>query len=121
MPIDFTSPHKAVYATDPASKEILFDGALEGHVLVKNLNNALPLSKPKALSIFGYDARAPPALDVPLPTDFFGAFASGYESQLLNRAFFSTGPPPQIAPNGTFFTGGMYSASLVVRTDPCRW
>jgi beta-glucosidase len=79
MPIDFTSPHTAVYARDPASKEFLLDGALEGHVLVKNVNKSLPLNKPKVLSIFGYDARAPSALDVPLPTDRFGAFASGYE------------------------------------------
>jgi beta-glucosidase len=110
MPIDFTSPHEAIFARNPASKEILFDGALEGHVLVKNLNKTLPLNKPKVLSIFGYDAKAPPDLDVPLPTDFFGAFSIGFESQLLYsplQAFVTFEPPPQIAPNGTFFSGGM--------------
>ena len=110
MPIDFTSPHEAVYARNPASKEILLDGALEGHVLVKNSNKTLPLNKPKVLSIFGYDAVAPSALDVPLPTALFGPFSIGYESQLLYsplQAFGTLQPPPQIAPNGTFFTGGM--------------
>jgi len=67
MPTDFTSPHEPVDARNPASTEILLGGALEGHVLVKNLNKSLPLSKPKALSIFGYDAKAPPALNVPFP------------------------------------------------------
>lgn len=41
-------------------------GAVEGHVLVKNVKNALPLSNPAFISLFGYDAPAPPVLN---PTD----------------------------------------------------
>lgn len=32
---------------------------MEGHVLVKNVKNALPLDAPNFLSLFGYDAIAP--------------------------------------------------------------
>lgn len=46
----------SVDARDPAAESILFQGAVEGHVLVKNTKNALPLNKPKSLSVFGYDA-----------------------------------------------------------------
>ena len=41
--------------TTEASK-IIFQAAVEGHVLVKNVNSALPLKRPQTLSIFGYDA-----------------------------------------------------------------
>lgn len=117
MPKDFTSPHVAIDARDPASKQVLLDGAIEGHVLVKNLNKTLPLKKPKVLSIFGYDAKAPPALDVGLPTASLSPFSLGYESQLLYVLSFASeaAPPPQIAPNGTWFTGGKWDTIL-----PCE-
>jgi beta-glucosidase len=56
MPPDLLQPHTYVDAKDPASKSSLLQQAIEGHVLVKNKNNALPLGKPQILSIFGYDA-----------------------------------------------------------------
>jgi len=56
---DVTLPHTIVDAKDPVAKSTLFQGAVEGHVLVKNTNNALPLKSPKLLSIFGYSARSP--------------------------------------------------------------
>ncbi|KAJ5595657.1 hypothetical protein N7450_002115 [Penicillium hetheringtonii] len=40
--------------------------AVEGHVLVKNTNNALPLKSPKLISVFGYDAAPPDFLEVSL-------------------------------------------------------
>ena len=55
MPIDILKPHKLVDARDPKSKAARLQAAIEGHVLVKNVNNALPLVKPKLLSLFGYD------------------------------------------------------------------
>ncbi|ONH68996.1 putative beta-glucosidase M [Cyberlindnera fabianii] len=58
MPYNLLAPHEIVDARDPASKPILFQGAVEGHVLVKNTDNALPLKDPKLVSIFGYDAQA---------------------------------------------------------------
>lgn len=48
---------------DPTSGPTIFQGAVEGQVLVKNSNNALPLSAPRALSTFGYDAGMPPKND----------------------------------------------------------
>jgi beta-glucosidase len=54
---DVTQPHSIVDARDPASISTLFDGAVEGHVLVKNINNFLPLkSNLSLISVFGYDA-----------------------------------------------------------------
>lgn len=64
-------PHEFVDARDPASKDTWLEAAIEGHVLVKNENNALPLQKPKVLSIFGYDAPAP-ALNTPDPPEGLG-------------------------------------------------
>ncbi|KAI0532202.1 glycoside hydrolase superfamily [Xylaria digitata] len=54
---DTTLPHKSIDARDPAYDDVLLQGATEGHVLVKNVNNALPLKKPKMLGIYGYSAR----------------------------------------------------------------
>ena len=103
MPLDFSAPRTPIYARDPASQPILLQGALEGHVLVKNVNKTLPLNKPKLVSIFGYDAPAPAAVD---PGLAFGLYAFGYEPQLEYEGFVSTGPPPAIAPNGTMISGG---------------
>lgn len=110
MPLDYTAPHTPIYARDPASKPILLDGALEGHVLVKNVNNSLPLKSPKLLSIFGYDAIAPPAMDIGGPGDFLAPFSFGYESQLNYNGFVTTGPSPATAPNGTLIVGGKLSS-----------
>jgi beta-glucosidase len=56
MPASLNSPHELVDARDPASESVILQSAIEGHVLVKNEAHALPLRKPKVLSIFGYDA-----------------------------------------------------------------
>jgi beta-glucosidase len=53
MAASMTSPHRLVNAIDPASKSTLLQSAIEGHVLVKNSNNALPLKAPAMLSLFG--------------------------------------------------------------------
>lgn len=104
MPVDLYEPHVPVYARDPSSKEFLLDGALEGHVLVKNIDNALPLKSPRLLSVYGYDAPAPPAMDIGGPNDgLFGTFEFGYESTLLTN--FASTTSPQIAMNGTLVVG----------------
>lgn len=59
MPQNVDAPHQRVIARSPAENPVLMQAAIEGHVLVKNVNNALPLRSPKLLSMFGYDARAP--------------------------------------------------------------
>ncbi|CAG1997642.1 unnamed protein product, partial [Fusarium graminearum] len=50
-------PHEQVEARIPESRPTLLEGAIAGHVLVKNENNTLPFKKnPKMISVFGYDA-----------------------------------------------------------------
>ncbi|KAM3074029.1 hypothetical protein ACMFMG_008644 [Clarireedia jacksonii] len=58
-------PHTPVNGKAPGSKANILQGAIEGHVLVKNANNALPLKEPSLLSIFGYDAPAQATYNVP--------------------------------------------------------
>lgn len=105
MPINYYTPHTPVYARDPSSQTVLLDGALEGHVLVKNVNNALPLKTPKLLSVFGYDAAAPLKFDVGGPTETIAPWTFGAES-LTYIPFIDTEPAPQIAINGTIVSGG---------------
>jgi beta-glucosidase len=83
--------HAIVNARDPASKPIILDGAIEGHVLVKNANASLPLKSPKLLSIFGYDAVAPPGMDIGTPENFFAPFTLGFESELDCTGFVTPG------------------------------
>lgn len=112
MPLDYTAPHTPVYARDPASKTFLLDGAIEGHVLVKNVNNILPLKSPKLLSIFGYDAVAPPDMDIAAPANLLAPFTYGFESQLDFIPFVEPGLGPAIAPNGTLIVGGELFSSV---------
>lgn len=63
MPAVMTDPHPLVQGRDPASKSTLLQGAVEGHVLVKNVNNTLPLKSPTLLSLFGFDALVPSVVD----------------------------------------------------------
>lgn len=41
---------------DPAAESAILQSAVEGQVLVKNINSALPLNKPRTLNLFGFDA-----------------------------------------------------------------
>ncbi|ORY67003.1 glycoside hydrolase family 3 protein [Pseudomassariella vexata] len=59
MPSELSSPHEVVIGTNSSYKRVLFDGAVEGHVLLKNKDNALPLKTPRIVSLFGYSAKAP--------------------------------------------------------------
>ncbi|KAJ5358568.1 uncharacterized protein N7496_010981 [Penicillium cataractarum] len=63
IPTNLQSEHAVVNALTLKSKDTLLKSAIEGHVLVKNENNALPLKKPQMISVFGYDAVAPTSLD----------------------------------------------------------
>ncbi|KAI1485618.1 glycosyl hydrolase family 3 N terminal domain-containing protein [Biscogniauxia mediterranea] len=115
MPVDLNAAHKIIDARNPKSKSVIFDGAVEGHVLVKNANNALPLdsAKIKMISLFGYSAKAPNQMNpAPAPEGMsFAAWSLGVESANLtevNMGFFGdlnmTYSP--IAPNGTLISGG---------------
>lgn len=66
MPSDITAPHQKVIGKSADSKDVLLQGAIEGHVLLKNTDNALPLKAPKLVSVFGYDARGQKSLEVAL-------------------------------------------------------
>jgi beta-glucosidase len=105
-----TAPHTLVNAIDPASKGTVLQAAVEGHVLVKNLNKTLPLKKPMMLSLFGYDGHIPlsnnpgnaslgrwdfglESTNVTI-TDFIGLMISGMSN------------PPRTANMGTLISGG---------------
>ncbi|KAH6667482.1 putative beta-glucosidase [Halenospora varia] len=96
MPLDLFAPHTIVDARNASAKSIILQGAIEGHVLVKNVNNALPLKSPKILSLFGYDAKNP---DVNSPSSGLSSWSLGWESG-------NTLPISQIAANGTIISGG---------------
>lgn len=102
-----STPHQIVDARSPESVPVRLDGAVAGHVLVKNTNNALPLDKPLWLSIYGYDAALPPSKDV----DF--AFSFGTESVAGQGLIGPVGLPvyPPTAIGGTIISGGGSGAS----------
>lgn len=119
MPISFTAPREPVYARDPASKPVLFQGAVESNVLVKNSDNALPLKSPKLISIFGYDAPSPAAQNVPFQNQASigangwiwgttGANVSNYQPVLLAQGGATL---PGISLGGTLITGGKHRVS----------
>jgi beta-glucosidase len=86
-------------ARQKATEATVFQCAVEGHVLVKNLNNALPLKKPKVLSLFGYDAPG-------------GINTSATDSQLYQQGKLNT----QALTNGKPYTGLddlIYSAKVL--------
>ncbi|KAJ5314847.1 uncharacterized protein N7443_001731 [Penicillium atrosanguineum] len=123
IPVSLLEPHHLVDARDPKSKKIILQAAVEGHVLVKNTAGALPLHKPKFLSIFGYDAL-PPSVNT---LDALGAWAVGLSNALAypngsavnngteEAMFLSSADPtfrgPGVALNGTLFSGGGSGAS----------
>lgn len=64
MPKDANVQHQRIIGTSSKSKDVLLQSAIEGHVLVKNTKQALPLQKPRLLSVFGYDAKGPELLEL---------------------------------------------------------
>ncbi len=93
MADDLTGPHQKVIATSPSNRPVLLQGAIEGHVLLKNDNGALPLKSPKLVSLFGYSAKS---FDAYTPGGY--RWNDGGES--------ATSDLMQIAPNGTLISGG---------------
>ncbi|KAJ0119340.1 hypothetical protein J7T55_013578 [Diaporthe amygdali] len=109
IPQNLAEPHTIVDARNSSFKSTLFDGAVEGHVLVKNTKNTLPLNKPRMLSVFGYSATQPGQYNIEPPGGTvwtFGAEAADPLSVLQGFLGNLTYPYDQIAPNGTLFCGG---------------
>ncbi|KAJ5814634.1 hypothetical protein N7474_006411 [Penicillium riverlandense] len=112
MPYNVSEPHNIVNALHRDAKPTLYDGAVEGHVLVKNMNNALPLQSPKLISVFGYDAKAPDQYMPDGQTLIGNPWELGYEpavfqlddafsSSIINEPYYF-----QVAFNGTLSVGG---------------
>ncbi|KAI0526391.1 glycoside hydrolase family 3 protein [Xylaria bambusicola] len=112
---NLTQPHDPVDARIPESRDIVLEGAIAGHVLVKN-NDALPFKKsPVMLSVFGYDATVPATKN----TDIL--FQLGYtSSQEMGQAVLGTEEHfDQAAKGGTIVTGGRAGANgPAYITDP---
>jgi beta-glucosidase len=111
MPVDLSAPHKIVDARDPASKQVVFDGGVEGHVLVKN-TGSLPLKSPKLLSLFGYDAKSPDTYNIGSPSDILPPWTQGFSSANISSVLLDLISIPnnetfsQIAAKGTVISGG---------------
>jgi beta-glucosidase len=112
MPYNLSEPHTFVNALTRDAKPTIYEGAVEGHVLVKNIKNALPLVSPKLISVFGYDAKAP---DMYMPNGLSltsNPYDIGYGPAIfqLADAFSSTVIDEpydyQVAFNGTLSVGG---------------
>lgn len=106
---NLTDPHEAIDAREPESRPTLMEGAIAGHVLVKNQNHALPFKGPlKMISVYGYDATVPATKN----TDTL--FQLGYNSQPeLGQAVLGTEGIrfDQTAKGGTIVTGGRAGAN----------
>jgi beta-glucosidase len=71
-------------------KSLIAEIGAAGTVLVKNINNALPLRNPEFLNIYGYDAQTSPS-----PWSNPSRYGGGYEVNFGWKTF-----------NGTLVTGG---------------
>ncbi|KAF5258060.1 hypothetical protein FOXYS1_11387 [Fusarium oxysporum] len=105
---DVSEPHKVISSISHKSKKTIFQGAVEGVVLVKNFNNTLPLKKPKILSLFGYDAHAPlkntpEGVNTKQSLGFQSVDVTDEEMQGL---FMGIGQLPGAARLGTLVSGG---------------
>ncbi|EGU72256.1 hypothetical protein FOXB_17247 [Fusarium oxysporum f. sp. conglutinans Fo5176] len=101
-------PHEQVEARIPESRPTLLEGAIAGHVLVKNENNTLPFAqKPKMISVFGYDATVAKTKN----TD--NLFQLGYTSSPeMGQAVLGTEEHfDQAAKGGTIVSGGRAAAN----------
>lgn len=132
LAMDPTKPHEYVEARDPASNAVLLQSAIEGHVLVKNVDNALPLRKPRFMSVFGYDAAAQ-GMNTPDPNSFtLWAMGFGGGQYYLNGSLFTNDtlftlfgasfPMSEVGPsinlNGTLISGGGSGAATGVIDAP---
>ncbi|QIX01170.1 hypothetical protein AMS68_006687 [Peltaster fructicola] len=103
-------------ARESAAESNLLQGAIEGHVLVKNTESFLPLSKPAVINLFGYDAvgglNSSGAGDPSFLATVAQKYTNGLEftSAIANSFLYSTDASkhagPEVALNGTLLMGG---------------
>ncbi|KAI0480749.1 glycoside hydrolase family 3 protein [Xylariaceae sp. FL0804] len=104
---NLTEPHEQVDARVPESRRFILEGAIAGHVLVKN-DGSLPFKqKPTMLSVFGYDATVPATKN----TDVL--FQLGYTSspEMADAVPGWEEHFDQAARGGTIVTGGRAGAN----------
>lgn len=102
--------HPIVDAVDHSqtARDVLLQGAIESHVLVKN-TGILPLTEPKLLNLYGYSATA---ANTNNPSAGIGTWSFGASSSSIDAMLCGFGIPGQcpemlaIAPNGTIISGG---------------
>ncbi|RYP39591.1 hypothetical protein DL767_002139 [Monosporascus sp. MG133] len=106
---NLTEPHEAVDARDPKSKPIILEGAIAGHVLVKNENSTLPFKKPpKMISLYGYDATVPATKN----TDILFQLGYNVQPEMAQAVLGTEGVRfDQAAKGGTIVTGGRAAAN----------
>ncbi|CAN8101825.1 unnamed protein product [Discula destructiva] len=99
IPYDLTLPHDRVIGWNASFRDVVYQGAVEGHVLLKNANNTLPLKSPQLLSVFGYSAKTP---------DSYGRTNLGFKVGRYSVAALdiTAAGGANIATNGTIITGG---------------
>ncbi|KAH7182337.1 glycosyl hydrolase family 3 N terminal domain-containing protein [Fusarium flagelliforme] len=126
MPADISKPHRAVDARNAFHRSTLYQGAVEGHILVKNVNHSLPLKAPKMLTVYGYSAKNPDqngytpyqiAPGYAFAPWTFGLSSIGDPLNGILTLFSMSSSPPDIAANGTIVSGsgsGATSQSLVI-------
>lgn len=105
---DASRKEQVISAIDPLSRKNIFQGAVEGIVLVKNDNKTLPLKKPKILTLYGYDAHE--ALRN-IPEGPNTKYSLGYQSvnvtdEEMQGLFIGIGQMPGAARLGTLLSGG---------------
>lgn len=113
IPFSLFESHEYIEAKDAASRPNIFQQAVEGHVLVKNTNSALPLRKPQVLSVFGYDATVANSYN-PSNNPFIDFWTDNLASVTIPLSseldLLSNNPPPRAdVPQtfqGTLFVGG---------------
>ncbi|PTB47058.1 uncharacterized protein TrAFT101_003502 [Trichoderma asperellum] len=104
MPSSVLDPHEIVDGRDPAAAPVLLNGAIEGHVLVKNTKNTLPLKSPRMLSLFGYSAKTPDDFNPSSSVLLSQNWITGQEP--LNSNYISVNGLSVFGENGTMFGGG---------------
>lgn len=131
LPYDHSKPHQIVNARDPASKKTILQGAVEGHVLVKNIHETLPFKAPRFLSLFGHDAVA--AEINTFQTRDYQHWPLGLENTLVfpngsdwtaetmhwvqTQSWASGAKGPGISLNGTVISGGGSGATTPAYID----